>query len=211
MARRSLRPRGRRAVPPALEHRAHGERVIGRYRWGLVPPWATELPKYPSHNARSETVAVKPTFRHAFRTQRAIVPADGYFEWQVIGSGKRAQKQPWYISPRRGPQLGFAGLYEFWRPPTAVPDDPWLASCTIVTTTPGPDVADIHDRQPVVLDRDAWDIWLDPTSDVEEVRGLLAPAPTGTFARHPVGSAVGSSRSDGPDLIAPVEPILVTS
>jgi len=101
----------------------HDERVIGHYRWGLVGPWAKELPKFPTHNARAETVATKPTFRRAFESRRAIVPADAYYEWQVLGSGSKPDKQPWLIGPANDIQLAFAGLYEFWRPPYAAKAD----------------------------------------------------------------------------------------
>lgn len=90
-----------------------------------------------------------------------------------------------------------------WSPPGT--DGLLLQSCTVITTEPGPDVDDIHDRQPVVLPRDQWNVWLDPDTDTEEARSLLIPAPLGTFERQRVGKAVGNSRADGPSLIEPIE------
>ncbi len=161
-----------------------GERIVDNYRWGLVPSWVKELPRFASHNARVETVVTKPTFRSAWRARRRLlVPCQGYFEWQVLDDGPKPKKQPWYITAANEPQLAFAGLFDFWRPPGSVQGDPWLVSCTVITTDPGADVADIHDRQPVVLDRELWDVWLDSESSTDEARSLLVPAPAGT--EHP--------------------------
>jgi putative SOS response-associated peptidase YedK len=162
-----------------------------------------EPPRFATHNARVETLATKPTFRGAWRArQRLLVPADGYYEWQVTSSGTRPAKQPWYMTGVHGEaQIAFAGLYDWWRPPGAPPDELPLASCTVITSEPGVDVADIHDRQPVVLDRDAWEVWLDPATSPEEARALLVPSRVGTLARRRVGGAVGNSRNEGPELI----------
>lgn len=186
--------------------RTPGSRRIRRLeaaRWGLIPSWA----KDPSvgvraFNARSETAAVKPTFRAAVTARRGMVPADGYYEWRKRNDGDR---QPFYIHPADGSSLPLAALYEWWREP----DGGWLLSASILTRAATGDLAAIHDRMPVFLDRSDLDLWLDPTRHgdaelVEEIaiRGAeIAPRLTLT----PVGSAVGNVRNDGPDLIRPVD------
>jgi len=116
-------------------------------RWGLIPRWwkksLKELPA--TFNARVETVAEKPMFRDAFRRNRCIIPASGYFEWQDTAEGK----QPYYITPRNGSVLTFAGLWEDWR--DRVNNDT-IASCTMIITKANSFVSAIHDRMPVILE-----------------------------------------------------------
>ncbi|MDO5628017.1 MAG: SOS response-associated peptidase [Mobilicoccus sp.] len=179
--------------------------------WGLVPSWA----KDPSvgvrmTNARAETVLDKPAYRRAARARRALVPADGWYEWQAAAggtSGRRAPKQPFFIHRRDDTPLAFAGLYEFWKDPNAADDDPsrWLTTMTIVTTSADPDLAEIHDRQPLVLEPELWEAWLDPhLDDADEVAALLAFSHPGRFDAYPVGRAVGSSSANGPSLRDPL-------
>lgn len=98
--------------------------------------------------------------------------------------------------------MAFAGLYAFWKDNSLGGDAPWLSSCTIITTDAGPDIGQIHNRQPVILDQSTWDLWLDPQfSDREELEGLLLPLPAGTLVKYPVGREVGKSSVDGPELI----------
>lgn len=157
-------------------------------RWGLVPPWAKDLSVGSrAFNARSETVTEKPTFRAAVKARRCAVPVDGYYEWLKPESGapKSAKKRPFYVHPRDGSPIYFAGLYEWWKDASLPEGDPgrWLLSCTILTG-PSPDVADVestrtdgagraeldtleqlgrlHDRLPLPMDRDTMDDWLAP-------------------------------------------------
>lgn len=178
--------------------------------WGLVPSWA-ESPAVGSRmfNARAETVLEKPAFRKAGLTRRALVPADGWFEWQRSPTATlkgKPRRQPFFI--RRGDDvpLAFAGLYEFWKDPAGDPADPrtWLASVSIVTTAAEAGLDRIHDRQPLVLDPEDWGRWLDPrVTDRDEVAGLLAFSRPGRFEAYPVGRAVGSSRVNGAHLLDP--------
>jgi putative SOS response-associated peptidase YedK len=181
---------------------ARGRR-IDRFRWGLVPSWAKD-PSVGSRmiNARAETVAEKPAFRAAYRKRRCIVPADGFYEWQVV-PGRRT-KQPMYVHRRDGDRLAFAGLWEAWYPPEGA--EP-LLSCTVVTGRPNEVVAPIHDRMPVVLPPDAWDLWLDPeVSDRAELDRLLVPAPAALFVADPVSTAVNNVRNKGPELVERIDP-----
>ncbi|MGB9375422.1 MAG: SOS response-associated peptidase [Jiangellales bacterium] len=187
-----------------------GLRVV---RWGLVPSWAKD-PSIGSRmiNARLETAAQKPAFRRAFSRRRCLVPADGYYEWYTptttAGSGK-PRKQPFYIHRPDGRPLAMAGLYEFWRPSDADPDDPaaWLTTMALLTTTAPDDTGRIHDRAPLMIDADHHAAWLDPrTTDPNDVLDLLAPAAPGPLAAYPVSTQVNNVRNNGPDLTEPLPP-----
>ncbi|GGB14743.1 DUF159 family protein [Flexivirga endophytica] len=179
--------------------------------WGLVPSWAKN-PKIGLRmiNARSETLLDKGAYRNAALARRCLVPADGWYEWQasptVTDRKGKPRKQPFFIHRADGQSVAFAGVYEFWRDKSADEGDPnaWVVSYTIVTTAAEPGMDRIHDRQPVVLDRDQWASWLDPTlTEPDDVRALLEPRALGRFEAWPVGKAVGSSRNNGPALLEP--------
>jgi len=192
-------------------------------RWGLVPFWAKD-PKIGSRliNARAETVASKPAFRHAFKRNRCLLPADGYYEWQRPdggsddapggkggGAGSGGAKQPYYITRGDGSPLAFAGLYELWRDPE-LPDDherAWLWTATIITTSAPDDLGRIHDRMPMVIEPDHWADWLDPAaSDPADLVALLAPAAADGLISYPVSTTVNAVRNNGPELIERIEP-----
>ena len=181
------------------------QRQLGRYRWGLVPPWAKD-PSMANRtfNARAETVASKPSFRAAFAARRLFVVADGFYEWKP-GPGKT--REPYYFTRADGQPLALAGLWEQWWGVPRVSDPPEverpvLRSCTVITTDAGPDMGDIHHRMPVVLDPAVLDEWLDPGNrDGPELESLLVPAPEGTLVHHHVARTVGNVRNDGPELI----------
>ena len=173
-------------------------------RWGLVPSWAKD-PGIGSKmfNARSETVATKPAFRRAFAARRAIVPVDGYYEWQARPAGP---KQPYFIHSPDDGVLGLAGLYEFWADPALAKDDPdrWLVSATIITRTSSGALADVHDRETVILPPDAWDAWLNPQTSAAEAAALLR-LDSPPIALRPVGRAVGRVAENRPELIEAVD------
>jgi putative SOS response-associated peptidase YedK len=177
------------------------ERVLDAMRWGLVPGWA-KSPAGGRHpiNARAETVAASPLFRHSFRAKRCLIPADGFYEWQRLPDGTR---QPHYIAAPDGSPLAFAGLWSAWSERTS--EAPALLTCAILTTTPNESMAAIHDRMPVILSPEAWDRWLGRETDPGELQGLLRPYP-GDLLRYPVAPLVNSVRHQGPALIAPVLP-----
>lgn len=185
-----------------VEHKT-AERVIHEFRWGLVPSWAKDLTVgTKTFNVCAESVATKPSFRAAFRSKRLLVPADSFYEWSHIPA---EHKQPYSFRRADGEPLAFVGLYEFWRDKAAGEEAPWLASCTIITADAGSDMSRIHDRQPVILEPDTWDLWLDPeVTDREELEALLVPSVAGTLVKHEVGRQVGRSTVDGPELIAEV-------
>lgn len=171
-------------------------------RWSLVPGWSRELKlKFPTFNARSESVAQKPTFRDAVKRSRALVPASGYFEWHTVGSSKT----PHFVRAEDGP-LMFAGLFSWWRDRSKADDDEsrWVLTATILTMDAPPRLAELHPRTPVVLPRDWWADWLD--SSVEGDQGLVDAA---VAASVPVADGleffeVGPVKGDGPGLVEPV-------
>jgi len=135
-----------REVFIVLEH--DGTRRVDVARWGLIPSWSKDASRASRMiNARSETVAHKPAYRSAFGKRRCLVPADGYYEWQVRARGP---KQPFFIHDERSRPLAFAGLYEDWNGP----DGP-VRSCTICTMDARGDLGRIHDRMPVLVPRSA--------------------------------------------------------
>ncbi|MBT2523222.1 SOS response-associated peptidase [Arthrobacter sp. ISL-28] len=195
-----------RDVPIVTEHLAEDtlERRLVIARWGLVPSWAKDI-KIGSKmiNARSETILEKPSFRNAAVKRRALVPAEGYYEWEKTDDGK---KIPIYLHPGKDDLLAFAGLYEWWPDPSLPEDDPgrWLLSCTILTTTAHDSLGHVHDRSPVIVPADMYADWLDPgTTDKADIQQLLDAMPEPVLTPRVVSDRVNSVRNDGPELIEP--------
>jgi putative SOS response-associated peptidase YedK len=184
---------------------SRGQRVLDNVRWGLVPSWAKDMSIGDRQiNARAEAVASKPAYKRAFAKRRAIVPADGFYEWEKVEDKK--QKQPWFIRRRDGEPMAFAGLWEIWHDPKIGDDAPRIRTFTIITTDANDLLAPIHDRMPVVLPESEWGRWLDPSyNDVETLEQLLVPAPTDDFELWPIGTLVNKADNDGPELLDPVE------
>jgi putative SOS response-associated peptidase YedK len=180
---------------PVLAVRVNGEgvREAGRLRWGLIQPDDAEAPGRGPINARAETVAKAPPFRDAFESGRCLVVADGFYEWQQTDRGKRPI---WITRPERE-IFAFAGISAVARRA----DGSEVHSCAIVTCPPGELVAPIHDRMPVILERDAEGAWLDRDHPREGLLELLRP--TDDLELTEVSDAVNDVRNDGPELIEP--------
>jgi len=167
-----------------------GKRELVAARWGLVPSWwkktLKELPA--TFNARAETVAEKPMYRTAFKKRRCIIPASGYYEWRKADDGK----EPHYFWRSDKEILSMAGLWEEWTDPAT---GEVIVSATIIVTKAAEELAHIHDRMPVILEKDEISDWLSGTSGVE----VLKPAAAGTLAEHRVSRRVNSSRADEND------------
>ncbi len=194
--------------PPSRESDEPPQRPLRVLTWGLVPSWAKD-PSIGNRmiNARMETVAEKPAYRKAFASRRALLPADGYFEWyptsQTNAKGKPV-KQPFFIRPKDGGVLAMAGLYEIWRDPTKGEDDAdrFRWTCTVLTTRAEDSVGHIHDRMPLLVEPERNAAWLDPThGDVEELKRLLVPAAPGRLEAYPVSTQVNNVRNNGPELV----------
>ena len=208
-----------KTVPAVIERPPRGEpqgaavRRLIALRWGLVPSWAKN-PAIGNRliNARMETVADKPAYRRAFAARRALLPADGYYEWyptSELGRGGKPVKQPFFIRPRDGSRLAMAGLYEIWRDPTRDEDDParFRWTCTVLTTSAEDDLGHIHDRMPLSVEPHRYAAWLDPTaSSPEELKGLLVPAAPGRLEAFPVSTQVNNVKNNGADLVQPLAP-----
>jgi putative SOS response-associated peptidase YedK len=179
------------------------DRQLRTLKWGLVPSWAKDL-RIGSKliNARSETITEKPAFKRAASKRRCIIPADGYFEWMTVEDGsKKPAKIPMYL--HGDGVLGFAGLYEI-RPDVEDPER-WLWTYTILTCTTQDALGHIHDRSPVIVPPDRLDDWLDPaTTDLDQVRELVASIPPPVLQTYEVSTAVNSPKNNGPELVEPV-------
>ncbi len=182
-----------------------GERQIREFKWGLIPGWAKD-PKIGQKmiNARSETLTEKPAFRKAFEKRRCVIPASAFYEWKHIelpeeptkpdsapslfeefdirrpAKKPKTLKQPYAIGLKSGDPFALAGLWEVW----SDEDGNRIRSCTVVTTSPNSMVAELHDRMPVMLQRDQLHLWLDTKN--EEVEELFAPIPSSEIVVRPV-------------------------
>jgi putative SOS response-associated peptidase YedK len=175
----------------------HSPNQLELMRWGLIPSWAKD-PTIGSRmiNARAETVAEKPAFKRALERRRCLIPATGFYEWKQTEHGK----VPHYIHLTDEPLFAFAGLYENWR----APDETWIRSYTIITTTANDLMAPLHNRMPVILDREDENLWLDPdATETERLLPLLRPYPARRMEAYPVSRAVNSPTNESPALITP--------
>ena len=179
----------------AIRINKEGEREPGRLRWGLIPHYADPVQwDRLLINARAETIDEASAFRDAFEGGfRCLIPADGFYEWRATETGK----QPLWITRPDRELFAFAGLFAGAKHQ----DGSKLYSCTIVTCPPGEVVKPIHDRQPVILDREAEGAWLDRETGQDELRAMLEP--TDELEATEVSEAVNSVREDGPHLLDP--------
>lgn len=181
------------SIPVVRQHPAEPTRHLSQMRWGLIPSWS----KDDSHavkmiNARSETAATLPAFKDAFRSRRCLIPADGFYEWQ----GRGTNKQPYCFEVNDGELFAFAGLWDGWKAASGV----WIRSCTILTTTANAVSSAVHDRMPVILKPDDYDLWLDPgMRDLAIVAGFLRPFDTKAMRCYPVSDRVNSVMNDDAD------------
>jgi len=196
--RPNLQPRYNLAptqMAPVVRER-DGARHLDMLRWGLLPKWSKDASGAAKMiNARSETIAEKPAYREAFRERRCLVPADGFYEWQVRGK----TKQPYRISLADGGTFAFAGLWESW----ADPNDGGaiVETFTVATTVAAGSIAHIHHRMPVILESGDYQAWL--TADIEAAGALLQPMNDEKLKSHEVSPRVGNVRNDDPELLDP--------
>jgi putative SOS response-associated peptidase YedK len=177
-------------VPIIRQHPKEPVRQISSMRWGLIPNWAKEPSMATSTiNARSETAATKPAFRDPLKYRRCLIPADGFYEW----ARKGASKLPFCFEVNDGELFGFAGLWDGWKDANGN----WIKTCSILTTTPNAVTLTIHDRMPVILDRDSYNLWLDPgMTDVQVVSELLKPYEAQLMRCYPVSSRINHVAND---------------
>ena len=174
-----------------------GEKKIVTFKWGLVPSWAKDPSiGYKMINARSETVAEKPSYRNALKKRRCIIVADGFYEWKHVDK----IKTPYFIHLKDNIPFGFAGLYEHWEDTEGKVID----SCTIITTDANDLVKSIHNRMPVILDKEQANKWIDMKLDSIEVLPYLTPYPPELMQMYEVSPLINSLKLNSPDCIKPV-------
>lgn len=186
-------------IPVIRQNPKEPIRDLSLMRWGLIPSWANDMSGAARMiNARSETAHTLPAFREAMKSRRCLIPADGFYEWKRDGKSK----QPFCLEVKEGELFAFAGLWERWKEPSGG----WIKTCSILTTTPNAVASAIHDRMPVILDRDSYDLWLDPgMTKVEAVSGLLRPCDARLMRCYPVSTRINHVANDDEECSRPVE------
>jgi putative SOS response-associated peptidase YedK len=177
------------------------ENWLVKFHWGLVPFWAKDISiGNRMINARSESIAEKPSFRNAFKKRRCLIIADGFYEWK----GEKGRKQPMFITLPDHKPFAFAGLWETWNKKDD--QDSIYKSCTIITTQASESIRDIHHRMPVILNQPAYEPWLDPgNQDVVELGKMLKNEIVTELVSHPVSKQVNSTRNNDSSCIEPIE------
>lgn len=174
-----------------------GTRQLSMYRWGLIPSWAND-PQigYSMINARAESVAMKPAYRSAFRKGRCLIVADGFYEWKKTGTNK----QPFFIRLKDDEPFAFAGLSEHWHR-----GDQAIDSATIITTEPNELMEGIHDRMPVILSPEDYDLWLEPDFHGQgKLLEMLKPYPAEDMEAYPISTTVNNPRNETKECVEAV-------
>jgi len=187
------------SVPVIRQHASQPLRRASLVRWGLIPSWA-RAGTIGAHmiNARAETAAERTAFKESLERRRCLIAADGFYEWKRSGKNK----DPYCFEMVDGRPFAFAGLWDRWR----APDGITLETCTILTTSPNQLLADVHNRMPVILSPENYDLWLDSGfRDVEALAEILTPFDAGLMRRYPVSDRVNSVSNEGPECSEPIE------
>jgi len=186
-------------VPVIRQHPKEPVRQLSLMRWGLVPHWAKDASiAARTINAKSETAATKPAFRDPLKLRRCLIPADGFYEWTRTA----ASKQPYCFEVQDGELFAFAGLWDGWKDASGQ----WMKTCSILTTTPNAVASAVHDRMPVILPPDAYDLWLDPAiEDVRIVSELLKPLDASLMRCYAVSTRVNHAANDDAECSCPVD------
>jgi putative SOS response-associated peptidase YedK len=186
-------------VPVIRQNPKEPVRELSLMRWGLIPHWAKDSSGAAGMiNARSETASTKPAFRDPLKFRRCLMPADAFYEWKRTG----ASKQPYCFEVNEGEWFAFAGLWEGWKNA----EGQWIKSCTILTTVPNAVTSTVHDRMPVILHPDSYDVWLDPgMQNVAAVSELLKPYDAKSMRSYPVSTRINHVANDDEECSRPVE------
>jgi putative SOS response-associated peptidase YedK len=180
-------------VPVITYQEKDKKKKISSMKWGLVPSWAKDYSIGDRMiNARSETIQEKPSFRSAFQRRRALIPASGFFEWKREGN----TKTPYFIGMQEMKTFAFAGLWERW-----VHDNNFLETFTILTTEANELIHPIHDRMPVIMPENAYDRWLNPSTELSYIIPLLAPYPNEKMQAYPISKLVNNPNNDSPEIL----------
>lgn len=179
------------------QNRTNPVRELSLVRWGLIPSWAKDSSVAAGMiNARSETLSSRPAFADAFKSRRCLIPADGFYEWKRT----RTFTQPFCFEVNDGELFVFAGLWDRWRDTSGQ----WITTCSVLTTTANAVVSGVHNRMPVILEADKYDLWLDPgMSNVAEIADLLKPYDSCRMRSYPVSSRVNHVGNDDEECSRP--------
>ncbi len=176
-----------------------GKNAADFFLWGLIPSWAKDASIGSRMiNARGETLAEKPSYRGVYKYKRCLIPADGFYEWKSQPGTKT--KIPYFIHMKDGKPFAFAGLWDEWHAADGAP----LRTCTIITTSPNPLMASIHDRMPVIVKPENYAEWLDeaPRSP-DSLQHLIAAFPAEEMEAYPVSALVNSPSNDQAECLQP--------
>lgn len=181
---------------PVIRTDETGNRIFTLARWGLIPSWVEDPDEIEQpFNAKTETAAIKPMFRHAYRTSRVLIPADAFYEWSA-----RDGKQPFLIKLKDDEPMGFGGLLECWHG-----YETEVMTFTILTTHANQLMSDIHDRMPVIIKPDDYNAWLDTKlTDIIKIQAMAQPYPERLMEAYPISRNVNNPQQDSPDLIVPI-------
>lgn len=174
-----------------------GVNVLERMTWGLIPQGAKDTNsvfRYKTFNVKSEGILSKPATRDLVRTQRCLIPVNGFYQWHQTPDGKQA----YFVRVKNQPIFSLAGVYSSWTDPRGIVQSTY----SIVTTQPNLEIATISRRMPVILHPEDEATWLDPSFEsVSTLYGLMGPYTDGQLHIKPVGSAIDSKKVDSPELI----------
>ena len=176
-----------------------GTRRFRLMRWGLLPAFVKDPNTFPTLiNARSEDVLTKPSFRHAARRRRCLVPADGFYEW----TGPKGKRRPFHVRPQPPQLIAFAGLYECWHDPHGGE----INTVTILTCAANRTVSALHDRMPVIVEPDRYDDWLDATRvSAKDALAMIGPAADDLFETVEMHPKINDPRKDEPGIQEPLQ------
>lgn len=190
--------------PTLIVRQSTDARELVLVRWGLIPSWVKDPSQLKTTliNARAEGAADKPSFRGPLRHRRCLVPATGFYEW----SGRPGAKQPYHITPRGGGIVGLGGLWEHW----LGADGSELETMSILTVAANATIAPLHDRMPMILAPQDFDLWLDcRPGTAEHIEPLLRPAPNDFLEFREASKALNNVRNEGPAVLADDAPRLL--
>jgi len=170
------------------------QREVTSLQWGLIPYWSKEAKG--SINARVETIEQKSTFSESFLRRRCLILADGFYEWERNGK----VSQPYYFQMKDGKPFAFAGIWDRWRS-----NDRTITSCAIITTTANELLAEIHHRMPVILEPEAYDLWLNEDSRPADLKQILLPFPASEMMSFTVSRDVNDTKIDDEHLVQRVD------
>jgi putative SOS response-associated peptidase YedK len=168
-----------------IQRREDEQLALAKARWGLTPPWLTDLSRTPAH-ARAETVAEQPMFREALRMRRCLIPANGFYEWRG-----NVRKRPFWLTPGEGSSLFFAGVWEAY----PVQEQVWLSTAVVTQ-------AAMNQRRPLILDAAGQQAWLDPQTPLPVLQSLLA-APQSALRERPLANLVNDPKLNAPECLTP--------